>query len=266
MEATVTSLLAMLDEPPVAGTNVIRWGSPVPAFGDASQSRVATLGLNPSNREFVDSTGRELNGTSRRFHTLQSLGIDRWAEAKRRHVDLIVDSCRAYFERNPYDTWFKQLDHIISGTSASYYDGESRACHLDLIPFATACKWTMLTNAERNVLLEASAEAFGTMLQESAIETLVLNGRSVVEHFEGMTGVELERRPMPSWALRRGRTGMVHGFSYRGHIHRVGGIDMGRRILILGFNHNIQSSFGVTNKVRSAIRRWVAEQVMGAAA
>ena len=35
-------------------SNVIPWACPIPSFGDFTRARVATLGLNPSNREFVD--------------------------------------------------------------------------------------------------------------------------------------------------------------------------------------------------------------------
>jgi hypothetical protein len=38
----------------------------------------------------------------------------------------------------------------------------------------------------------------------------------------------------------------------------MAGIDLGRPVLVLGYNHNIQSSFGVTAKVKCAIRKWFA--------
>ena len=38
---------------------------------------------------------------------------------------------------------------------------------------------------------------------------------------------------------------------------------MNRDILVLGYNHNIQSSFGVTNEAIRAIRDWVAERSGG---
>jgi hypothetical protein len=45
-------------------SNVIPWACPIPSFGDLTRARVATLGLNPSNREFVDERGNELDGPS----------------------------------------------------------------------------------------------------------------------------------------------------------------------------------------------------------
>jgi hypothetical protein len=67
------TLIGRLERAVELGTSVIEWGCPVPCFGNISRARVATVGLNPSNREFVDETGHELAGEFRRFHTLASL-------------------------------------------------------------------------------------------------------------------------------------------------------------------------------------------------
>ena len=72
----LTTLLDRMDSAALAGTSVIKWSAPVPSFGDLSSSLVATVGLNPSNREFVDDSGQELCDTDRRFHTLGSLGLE----------------------------------------------------------------------------------------------------------------------------------------------------------------------------------------------
>src|SRR5688572_16748597 len=122
MYTTLTTLINRLDSNAVLGTGVIQWGCPVPSFGDLSTSRVATLGLNPSNREFVDESGNELVGTSRRFHTLKSLGLRSWSDVDSRHLRLMLESCYSYFLGNPYDRWFKILDQVVAGTNASYYD------------------------------------------------------------------------------------------------------------------------------------------------
>lgn len=122
MYTTLATLIDRLDSIAMSGTDVIRWGAPVPSFGDLTRARVATLGLNPSNREFVDDSGDELQGPHRRFHTLNSLGLTEWSDVDVRHPRLILDSCRTYFLGNPYDRWFKRLDYVIAGAQASYYD------------------------------------------------------------------------------------------------------------------------------------------------
>src|SRR5262245_11208827 len=107
MIETLSYLIERLTTPFIAETSVINWGCPVPSFGDLSKSRVATLGLNPSNKEFVDEAGNELDGLDRRFHTLGSLGLKSWSDVNSQHVDLIFDSCNNYFLGRPYDRWFK---------------------------------------------------------------------------------------------------------------------------------------------------------------
>lgn len=235
----------------------MHWGAPVPAFGDVATSRVATLGLNPSNREFVDVDGNELHGNLRRFHTLSSLGLQNWQEARGSHVEMIIESCKAYFRRNPYDAWFKQLDFVISGTRSSYYCADSPACHLDLIPFATHQKWTTLPSSQRKSLINVSVGDVFDLLQQSPVQVIVLNGRTVVEEFQKISNVKLICTKMPDWSLRRGKTESVPGYAYLGRTQKIGTIDLRRELLVLGYNHNIQSSFGVTNEVRKSIRDWI---------
>jgi hypothetical protein len=259
MEKTLSTLIERFHKGTLSRSKVIPWSCPVPSFGDPSRSRVATLGLNPSNREFVDDAGEELDGEERRFHTLKSLGLCCWSEADEEHLDLIAESCHSYFSRNPYDRWFKKLDDLISGTQASYYGTFLSACHLDLIPYATECKWTDLTREQKSALLCASGDALALMLKESRIELLILNGSAVVEHFEQIAGVKLKKTAKTSWSLPRQSGTDVIGFAFTGVVHCLSGIALDRKVTVLGFNHNIQSSFGVTRKVTSAIRQWITE-------
>jgi hypothetical protein len=60
MKSLVSSLLSRLGDGHLAEAGVIPWSSPVLSLGDVTMARVATLGLNPSNREFVDGDGKEL--------------------------------------------------------------------------------------------------------------------------------------------------------------------------------------------------------------
>ena len=62
MDEMLSILIEQLENKSIKATKVIPWSCPVPSFGDFSQATVATLGLNPSNREFVDESGKELEG------------------------------------------------------------------------------------------------------------------------------------------------------------------------------------------------------------
>jgi hypothetical protein len=257
--STFAALLNKLDDPNIIRSNVMTWAAPIPAFGDISTATIATVGLNPSNREFVDGEGDELVGLQRRFHTLSSLHLARWSEADARHIRQMLDTCTLYFSRNPYDLWFKRLDQVISGTSFSFYG--SGACHLDLIPYATSQKWAALSSSEKALLLDISADALARLLEASPVRALVLNGRSVVRYFEDMTGCHLQEREMGSWSLKRKDGGFVRGLAYTGALTELHGLVFEKPMLILGFNHNIQSSYGITMAVVRSIRRWIATQM-----
>ena len=260
MYSTLTTLIDRLESPQAEEADVISWGAPVPAFGNPFSSKVATVGLNPSNREFVDESGDELNGIFRRFHTLSSLGIKSWSDADARHLESIILRCCMYFYGNPYDIWFRKLDKVISGAKKSFYRHDGAACHLDLIPYATARKWTALTPNQRTMLSEAAGNSLGMLIGTSSIRMLILNGMTVVREFQSSAKVQLQEQEMENWSLPRKSGKSVAGYSYFGFADRLFDVELPRTILILGYNHNLQSSFGVTNDVISEIRNWIAEK------
>lgn len=260
MTAELSNLVERLSDPKLLKADVIEWGCPIMSFGNISTSKIATLGLNPSNREFVDEFGNELKGDKRRFHTLDSLGLKQWSEADDKHLDLIAELCDDYFSRNPYDSWFKRLDYLISGTSMSYYFPSQEACHLDLIPYATSCKWTDLSIKQRSSLLQLTGDTLGLLLRQSPIRLLILNGQTVVEHLQKFSNAKLKKTLMPNWTLPRKETNGVAGYSYVGEISEIAGVILNQPIFILGYNHNIQSSFGVTSQVQTSIRNWITEK------
>ena len=79
-----------------------------------------------------------------------------------------------------------------------------------------------------------------------------------MENLQSVGDVTFDRAKMRGWTLPRNSGGGVAGYAFRGTITRLAGIDLGRPIVVLGYNHNIQSSFGVTAKVKSEIRNWFA--------
>lgn len=263
MLEVISYLLGQLERTPHRKTRIIPWSSPVPAFGDVSRSRVATVGLNPSNKEFVDDNNKELEGDARRFHTLQSLGLKTWSEAGSDHCRRIEVSCQSYFSGNPYNRWFRELDFLISGTDFSYYSSMFSACHLDLIPFATTCKWAELTPDQRTNLLRISGNALGRLVKDSPIRVLILNGSSVVAHVQSLCDDALSSKSMQEWELPRTKAGAagITGYAYRGTIKSLAGVQLQRSISVFGFNHNIQGSFGVTRGVKTSIRRWLSKRV-----
>ena len=75
-----------------------------------------------------------------------------------------------------------------------------------------------------------------------------------------MIGFHLNKKEYKSWSLPRA-DGCVRGEAYRGTIEFLGKNKLNRQIKILGYNHNIQSSFGVTNEAKNAIKIWLTREV-----
>ncbi len=242
-------------------SETIAWSAPVISFGDVTKSIIATIGINPSNREFESLNGVELKGAERRFHTLNSLKIKTWRNLDSNHYNRINKYCFNYFIRNPYDAWFKKLDYIISGTAKSYYFPSQQACHLDLIPWATSKKWSDINKGTQSSLLLSSGNFLGEILRNSDVKVLVLNGQTVVTNLEKIANRKLSRTEVLEWRLKRRRGNDVKGYKYEGSINQIGGIYLGKKIRVLGFNYNIQSSYGLTKEVMLEIRNWITNEL-----
>lgn len=243
------------------GAPVIPWACPVLAFGDWATADVATLGINPSDKEFVDSKKRELNPPLTRFPTLTSLKLSSWSQAKPEDLRKILLSYRNYFFGNPYDTWFRVLDDILRPAGRSYYTREAPACHLDLTPFATQEKWSAVSTNAKSNLLELGTSILGELLRVLPIRALILNGRTIISHLREISDVSFTVTEIPAWNLRRNTESPVRGLSYLGRLTRINELHLKREILILGFNHNLQSSYGVTGAVKCSIGEWIRSKV-----
>lgn len=236
---------------------IIPWASPVPFFGDPKQALLATIGINPSDKEFINSNGYEISNTERRFHTLTSLKLETWDEITNTNLKKLEASCLNYFQNNPYNSWFSPLNSLISSAGFSYYSNLFHACHLDIIPFATSKKWGTISNQEQLQLIKAYGVYIGYILSDSKIETIILNGTTVIRLFSNISNVSLTRENIPDWDILHSSGNKVRGLAFRGHVSTILGIELGRKILVLGYNHNIQSSFGVSSKIRENIKHWI---------
>jgi hypothetical protein len=266
MYSSMARLLELLANQPHDST-VIGWAGPVPFFGELSTAKVATVGINPSNLEFVTNGGAELDEKARRLHTLNSLGISSWDAAEGAHVGALIRECEGYFSRNPYRRWFDVLERSMAPSGYSYYpSGENRMCHVDLVPFATSEKWGYLTPIYRRMLVDQGRVAMAEFIRESPLEFLILNGRSVVAEFEAFAGIQLDAVMKDEWSLPRRDGSQVDGVLYTGLIDQLGSIEFERPVQVIGYNHNLQSSFGVTTAAMRAIGEYVGDEIASATA
>ena len=252
----MATLVSALDADGLGNETVIGWAAPVPYFGRLSRARIATVGLNPSNKEFVSDDGKALSEASARLPTMGSLNLAAWGSADYCSIRAMLGACEDYFDVNPYGRWFGVLERLLLESDASYYGVDASACHVDVVPFATHAKWGDLPRSAQVRLLHVGLDATGLLLRDSQVEVLVLNGRSVATALRPHLDDLLEMR-MPEWDLIRAAGSTVPGVAYTGKTSRLGSWDLGREVTVLGWNHNLQSSFGVTAVVKARIGEWL---------
>jgi hypothetical protein len=230
---------------PPPDASVVNGSTPVVSFGNAQDARVATLGLNPSRIEFLDRTGRLLDGRERRLATHTSLGVSDLASAPIEAILQVLEDCNTYFQRKPYCGWFNQLMPILKACDASYYDGS--ACHLDLVQWATDPTWGKLRPATiRNQLIADDSRFLAYQLQNENIRVLLVNGHGVW-------------RQLHRWAA--GHLASEHSEDIVGLAHqptRLYSATLFGRVRVLAWSTNLQSSFGVTAQLRAELPKRVA--------
>jgi hypothetical protein len=219
---------ARIRQRPPAGIRVVPGSTPVIAFGDARNAKVATLGWNPSRLEFLDRNGKELVEGNRRLETLASIEESDLVTAPDNAVQRIFHACNDYFKRNPYN-WFDKFEKIFEHVGASYYDGT--ACHLDFVQWATDPVWRGLSRSDQIKLIGADLAFLRRQLSQEGIRLLLLNGSGIVKGYEEKLGAELEEAPV----LGGGRLKLFTGRDTRG-------------LNVMGWNINLQSGYGVSNK------------------
>ena len=184
-QAAISSALrALVCRTPPAGCCVIDGSTPVLAFGDYETATVATLGINPSQAEFLATDGALLAGDQRRLATLSSLGAESLAAMTDEQVDELLANCRGYFHRKPFKPWFNQLNHSVKGFGADYYDGS--ACHLDISMWATDPVWSGVGASQRSTLLEDGEPALRWLLTHGGFDTVIVNGASAWQQLKTM--------------------------------------------------------------------------------
>ncbi len=220
---------------------IVPGSTPVVSFGNATSARVATLGLNPSKREFLDKAGLELVGGERRLATHQSLGLVGLTSVSPEKVGAVLAECNGYFNKNPYCPWFDQLEQIIKPSGFSYYDGS--ACHLDLVQWATNPTWRHLPVAVREQLIVADAEFLEQQLLNEKFRFILVNGTGVRLQLENRFGASLTELA-PIMGLGPNATRI-----YEGSV-----LD---RVYVVAWSTNLQGSHGVTKELRAELARRV---------
>lgn len=205
---------------------------PVLFFGNILTARYATLGLNPSDQEYLAPDGRELNGADRRFETLRSLRAKTRQRLTKPQCLKALQTMRRYFDDGkPVYRWFKPLERVLNGMGVSYTRGE--AVHLDLVQEPTNPTWSTLRETRYDewvALRRADLPFLRAQLARLAPRLLLCNGRTPREQLEELAPIRL---------LRSGRKRLIEWF--------VGTIKLdGCRVRVAGWNIPLAQPTGLT--------------------
>jgi hypothetical protein len=199
-----------ISRPKPADACVVPESTPVVSFGDASKAHVATLGLNPSRREFEPTARLAKNGSI---------------------TEKVLEGCNTYFLHEPYIEWFCRLCPSLNAFRASYYRGS--ACHLDLVQWTTDPTWKGLPPQVRKRLIEEDAPFLERQLRSNEnIGLLLVNGSGAWSQL--CRSLQVENIQIAD---------CIEGLSYR-PTHLYSGYLFGR-LRILAWSTNLQSSPGV---------------------
>jgi hypothetical protein len=134
---------------------------PICSFGDPAQARIVTVGVNPSDREFVSARG--------------------WPDMQMDHTTL-AERYRNYFTK-PHK-WFTPWTEGLEYLKAGYLDGS--AVHIDLSPRATRPVFDFKFAREQDLFLDMVQRdlwAFFGMLELCTKAQLIILAGSVTGKF-----------------------------------------------------------------------------------
>ena len=141
---------------------------PILFFGDldaycSSKTRVLTVGLNPSLREFPTEA------PFKRFPLAES--------AKISEPGIYIDALSAYFQIEPYGRWFSAFESMLNGMEASYYAGQfSTVLHTDICSsVATDPTWSGLDPMTRTALEKEGGPLWHALLKVLQPQIVVLS-------------------------------------------------------------------------------------------
>jgi len=76
-----------------------------------------------------------------------------------------------------------------------------------------------------------------------------------------VSDLKITSEDMAEWSIHQKHGHTVKGIAYSGHLKSIGPVLLRRPIRVLGYNLNLQSSFGVSVDVRSNLRNWITQQL-----
>lgn len=182
---------------------------PVLFFGDLFTARTVTVGLNPSDREYVDRRGAPLLGADQRFATLPSLGAGSRADLTEDQCADAVRCMRGYHDpHRPVHRWFTHLSRVVDGFGVRY--DRRQAAHLDLVQEATRPTWSSLPDREREDLLHRDLRFLSWQLRTFPVRTVLCTSSTAGRHVRALldvTVLEEDKLELVTWWTGRATVG-----------------------------------------------------------
>lgn len=166
---------------------------PVLFFGDLLGAEVATVGLNPSDQEYLSKDGSALlAGSAQRFATLGSLGAASRADLTEEQCAEAIEWMRDYYEpgKPVYGSWFTALGRVVEGFGASFR--ERSTAHLDLVQESTSPVWGDLPAAEKTTLLEQDLPFLEWEIRAFPLRAVICTGKTVSVNVRRQLSVVVE--------------------------------------------------------------------------
>jgi hypothetical protein len=178
--------LKRIMQPHLIGHHIVPGSTPVTSFGNPHTSRIATLGINPSSREFLNEAGTLLGKEEKRLTDLEMLRKLDQPILTESDAEQVISGCYNYFKTgNHYPSWFNAMEEFaLAPMNATYFGDTPDACHLDLVQWATNPVWDQIDEPEIKAnLLKSDKEFLHQQLTHYRFERLLLNGRTVINNF-----------------------------------------------------------------------------------
>lgn len=186
---------------PTLSKYVVKGSTPVPFFGNFLNASTYTIGINPSLKEFLSSSGKLLEDEEKRLEDFNSLGI---VESEFSYpisdtfANSIILACLNYFKGNPYH-WFNAIEETVNVVCNSSYFEDS-ACHLDLVQWATDPIWSTILEedaSDARYLLENDLPFLHQQIRwikvnNRNLKRFVLSGKTVIDCLTDVFNLALE--------------------------------------------------------------------------
>ncbi len=154
-------------------------------------AEIATVGLNPSDHEYLSKDGRMLTGAAQRFATLDSVGAADRSSLTDPQCDEAIERMRNYYEvgKPVYGSWFNALARVVDGFGASFR--QRSAAHLDLVQESTSPVWGDLPLSQKTALLEQDLPFLTWELRTFPVRAVICTGKTVGVHVRRQLRVEV---------------------------------------------------------------------------